>query len=47
MAFDQPGWLIAQPDDLSDIDIWMSMSIINTQITKKYCTECANNGDKW
>ena len=26
-----------QPDDLSDIDIWISMSI-NTQMTEKYST---------
>ena len=25
---DTPPQLVAQPDDLSDIDIWMSMSII-------------------
>ena len=32
--------LIAQPDDLCDIDIWISMSIIYTSIpmTKKYST---------
>ena len=36
-GLDKPGGnqLIAQPDDLSDIDIWISMSIIyfDTQMT--------------
>ena len=32
--------LIAQPDDLSDIYVWISMSIIyfDTQMTEKYST---------
>ena len=31
--------LVAQPDDLSDIDIWMSMSIyFQIQVTEKYST---------
>ena len=30
--------LVAEPDDLSDIDIWISMSIIQIQVTEKYST---------
>ena len=30
--------LVAQPDDLSDIPIWFSMSIIQIQVTEKYST---------
>ena len=32
------SYLVAQPDDLSDIDIWMSKSIIyfQIQVTEKY-----------
>ena len=36
--------LIAQPDDLSDIDIWMSL-YFNTQITKKYSTAMGKGKD--
>ena len=28
----------SQPDDLSDIDIWISVSNPDTQMTKKYST---------
>ena len=36
-----PGtaWLISQPDDLSDIDIRISMSIFDSQMTEKCSTE--------